>query len=73
MDVIDGLKFYLLVVEKDWFNMIDVFDMSVLYFEKLLFYVVLLGVEKFWFMYFEIWFFIVLVGLCEYYLNWYRG
>ena len=55
LDVIEGLKLYLSVAEKERLNMQAVPDMSTGHFEELLPYAVALGVEKPWAKAFESW------------------
>ncbi|MCK7610805.1 DUF2207 domain-containing protein [Roseibium sediminicola] len=55
LDIIEGLKLYLSVAEKDRLNMSEAPDMSTGHFEELLPYAVALGVEKPWAKAFEGW------------------
>jgi len=55
LDVIEGLKLYLSVAERDRLNMNEAPDMSTAHFEELLPYAVALGVEKPWAKAFEGW------------------
>jgi len=55
LDMIEGLKLYLTVAEKDRLNMTEAPDMSTGHFEELLPYAVAFGVEKPWAKAFEGW------------------
>lgn len=78
MDVMEGLKTYLVLAEKDRMNMAGAPKMSPQHYENLLPYAVALGVEKPWSNAFQSWLLTAAaaaagIGAASYSPGWYRG